>query len=244
MKWNLKCGTSVVAERPETRQHLFYFLRFFVSRIVGVAMAMARSASTQRGGYKRPRACCSHGAVPPCKGGTVAAATLQRIGPATAGRHRAGYSRLRRLVCHRSEPDWHFQEKPIPPLACAHRWTHCLNALIRRVPSRSQRPRLQRRPRVQLPFSAVVARLCQTPALGRSIGVSQKRPTNLIASPLMRRRRTRMRCGAKPWRWRRSWRSRWGWCRCRSRTRCYCGGRCWARCSCRSGSRRWRWLGL
>jgi hypothetical protein len=184
MKWNLRCGTSVVAERPETRQDLFYFLRFFVSRFVGVAMAMARSASTQRGGYKRPRACCSHGAVSPCKGGTVAAATLQRIGPATAGRHRAGYSGLRRLVRHRSEPDWHFQEKPIHLRLVRTDGTHCLNALIRRVPSRSQRPRLKRRPRVQLPFSAVVGRLCQTPPLGRSIGVLQKRPTNLIAISL------------------------------------------------------------
>jgi len=31
MKWSLKCGTSVVAERPETRQDLF--LRFFRSSV-------------------------------------------------------------------------------------------------------------------------------------------------------------------------------------------------------------------
>src|SRR6266849_2084138 len=29
MKWNLKCETSLVPEKPETRQHFFYFLRFF-----------------------------------------------------------------------------------------------------------------------------------------------------------------------------------------------------------------------
>ena len=34
----LKCETSVVAERPETRQHFFYF---FMSRFVGVVMATA-----------------------------------------------------------------------------------------------------------------------------------------------------------------------------------------------------------
>jgi hypothetical protein len=31
MKWNLKCETSLVAERPETRQHFFYFFTVFGS---------------------------------------------------------------------------------------------------------------------------------------------------------------------------------------------------------------------
>jgi hypothetical protein len=34
MKWNLKCETSLVAERSETRQHFFYFFAFFLSLVV------------------------------------------------------------------------------------------------------------------------------------------------------------------------------------------------------------------
>jgi len=30
MKWNLKRETSLLAERPETRQHFFYFFTFFL----------------------------------------------------------------------------------------------------------------------------------------------------------------------------------------------------------------------
>ncbi len=72
---------------------------------------------------------------------------------------------------------------------------------------------------------------------------------HVVYSPIpgsesLRRRWSRMRCGAKPWQWSRSGRSRWRrcWCRryCRGRSRCNRGCRC--RCYCRSSC--WRWLRL
>jgi hypothetical protein len=55
-----------------------------------------------------------------------------------------------------------------------------LSAAVRVVIARAQPGR---RPGCSHSLSVIVGRLCQTPLPGKSIGVSQKRPTNLLTVP-------------------------------------------------------------
>src|SRR2546421_10649888 len=86
----LKCETSLVAERPETRQHFFYFFTFFGSAWKGApprkgarfhVFTVVCSFSRCRGIDAR----CSV-ALRVCLARTGGTRCLECVGPATAGR--------------------------------------------------------------------------------------------------------------------------------------------------------------
>jgi hypothetical protein len=85
----LKCEASLLPGMAGARQHIFYFFRFFVSRFVGVAIATALCCRVKVEWSPRR---LFNALVPQPRDGSA-----------------AGYSGLRRLVRHRSEPDWHFR---------------------------------------------------------------------------------------------------------------------------------------